>query len=416
MKRLILRLSYAASNQLTSEWQIIAADGNVLLSSPPIPLEELASALEAHLNQITHSLVIIPARDVLLTEVVVEEKQRRYLKKILPFLMEEVLLDNIANTHIVPLAPALTSVPLPVAVISKSLLQDYLHQLKDVGIIPDALSPELPPSPKGLSEWVLLVDRDTIWLRIGPYLSYSVPHALLPILLASLGEHLTASPPHVIRGLHTGFTNHSELLSAIKEACASAAPETVLEFTLVSSLFQVMTTSAPEDKINLLTGEFAPSKNRQRPLYSRMAVLLACSLVLAIGLNIAESSYYYYKSISFHQQSVALYQQLFPNDARIIDPRKQMESHLTETSNTTDSFLAVLQSAIDAWPIDQNLVQITKIAYTKADNILHMTVTSSTASPIHQLVEQLTTARLHAKVTELLQPDGKAIGQLEVER
>ena len=83
-------------------------------------------------------IVIVSSESVLLTSVDLPAKQQRHSKQLVPFLVEEQIIDPIEAMHLA--MPVLHSGDeIAVAAVKRKLLADWLEQLAAVNIAPDFL-------------------------------------------------------------------------------------------------------------------------------------------------------------------------------------------------------------------------------------------------------------------------------------
>lgn len=86
-----------------------------------------------------NSIVFVPAEDILLTSITLPKITANNLKKAIPFAIEEQLLEDINNVHIVS-GSIQTDGSLPVAVIAKQAMKCWLGLLKKYNIYPSVLT------------------------------------------------------------------------------------------------------------------------------------------------------------------------------------------------------------------------------------------------------------------------------------
>lgn len=85
------------------------------------------------------SFILVPAEDILLTTISLPKISAHRLKKAIPFAVEEQLIEDINNVHIVS-ASVHTNDCLPIAVIAKPVLENWLNLLKKYNIFPSILT------------------------------------------------------------------------------------------------------------------------------------------------------------------------------------------------------------------------------------------------------------------------------------
>src|SRR5262249_41322418 len=144
--------------------------------------------------------VLVPGTDVLLAEPEVPMKAGTKLQQVVPYALEEQLADDIDDLHFAIGKRAADSQRTPVAVIRRSLMEEWLTQLKSSGLEPESMYTESDLLPQNPGQAVALLEEDVVVVR--PPLGSPVT---LPV--EALGEALeiaqqgTASPELATTGI-----------------------------------------------------------------------------------------------------------------------------------------------------------------------------------------------------------------------
>ncbi|MDB4452996.1 type II secretion system protein GspL [bacterium] len=145
-------------------WSIVSASARI---------EDSGHALLADMAQTVSDneagrrcIVIVSSESVLLTSVELPAKQHRHSKQLVPFLVEEQIIDPIEAMHLA--MPVLHSGDeIAVAAVKRKLLADWLEQLAAVNIAPDFLLVDVFCVPAQANQWQLLFDEDRVLFRDG---------------------------------------------------------------------------------------------------------------------------------------------------------------------------------------------------------------------------------------------------------
>jgi general secretion pathway protein L len=259
--RLLLRL--ASDGGLTWRRQSSAARLPAASEAGPPPAFVLADSTEI--------VVLVPAEDVLLTEVKLSARNRAQLLQALPYAVEDQLLGAIEEQHFA--AAQGSGDTFGAAVVAKEKMRAWLQRLAAAGIQPDVLIPEslaLPAQASGAS--VLIEDAHAI-VRLAPWSAFACSLRELPQWLVQANTEGGVAPlaAHDFR----------------------AAPALVLPLPVASyrerqrdplALLAAGFTQAP---LNLLEGEFATGHRHARGArWWRIAAALAAVVVVLAVANL----------------------------------------------------------------------------------------------------------------------------------
>lgn len=138
------------------------------------------------------TILIAPTESLLLTKVMVPDAQRRHLGQVLPFIVEEQIIDPIEDMHLV--VPKLSlDENLAVGCVRKDRLEHWLALFKAVEIEPDRLIADALCVPRNNGDWQLLFDQQQVLLRQyggveGMSLAPKATRAVLEIMLNQASE------------------------------------------------------------------------------------------------------------------------------------------------------------------------------------------------------------------------------------
>ena len=119
------------------------------------------------------TLVLIPATEVLITEVRLPTRNRQRLIQAIPFSLENDLTEDIDQLHFA--AGNIDSENLtPVIVIAKQKLEHWLQKLDSVGIDPIGIYPDLLCLPLTQDSWSLYQDSQILHARTNTNSGFSV--------------------------------------------------------------------------------------------------------------------------------------------------------------------------------------------------------------------------------------------------
>ncbi|TCO38947.1 type II secretion system protein GspL [Dokdonella fugitiva] len=207
-------------------------------------------------------VVLVPAEEVLLTEVTLSARNRAQLMQALPFAVEEQLLAPVEELHFAAARPV--EGKLGVAVVARAVLRGWLERLDAAGVRADALVPEsLAVRAAGPQACVMLEEARAV-TRLAPWSAFACSLAELPGWLALAG------PRHALEVFD--FRAGAPLALPQHVQAYHARQHDPLAF-LAGGLAQL--------PLNLLDGEFAPNHRGARgQRWWRIAAALAAAVVV----------------------------------------------------------------------------------------------------------------------------------------
>lgn len=262
-------------------------------------------------------VVLVPAADLLLTQVAIPSSNRQRVRKALPYALEDLLAQDIEDLHFA-LGSRSDDGHWPVAVTARARMEYWLEQLREAGIHPDRVLPEplaLPFKPGGVS---LLFEDGRVLLRDQVCSAQALSVDALADVLALLAGRAEGAPP--LQVWH----------------CAGELPDMSENFAIdmqdgeqggLAVLAKGVTTIEPS--IDLLQGAYSRKEHYGqlwRPWRAAAALLLVSVLVGGVQQGLQ------YRSLKVESNALKadiakLYGEIFPG-GRLVDARVQMEQQL----------------------------------------------------------------------------------------
>ena len=267
-------------------------------------------------------VVLIPSRDVLLSQTSINAQNQKQLKQALPYALEDGLIQDLETQHIAWQVQAQSS-QVNVAVIAQARLREWraaclARQIRPYAILPDVFA--LPWTQAGVTLWQ---QGDSIWLRTGELSGYAATPSSLALMLYSLIDGRTEPLPLRL------YMEQEHTLA--DDARFVIEPETQAETLSLSSI-------QPCLGLNLLKG--LQDENRAQlkqhwqcwKLVASLAVITALLGLAFVGLDV----YRLRQDLAqLDTQNLQLYQELFPDspapDARELKSR--VDSDLMRVNN-----------------------------------------------------------------------------------
>jgi general secretion pathway protein L len=218
---------------------------------------------------------IVPSSDVLMTEVELPHKSGVRAQQVAPYALEEQLAADIETLHFAVGTRDAHTGRTPVAVVTRTLMGQWLALLNAEGLAPVVLCGEAALLPENPGHMVLMLDGDTLSVRRAGQTPLALPAAdMAAALEASLGPELAADNL-IVYATPQDWHRYSSEAEALRGRCASlkvqllnAGPLPLLAPQLAAGNF-----------INLLAGDFA-LKNQRGGEWRRWR--LAATLAVAV--------------------------------------------------------------------------------------------------------------------------------------
>jgi general secretion pathway protein L len=311
--------------------------------------------------------VLVPGTDVLLAEPEVPMKAGTKLQQIVPYALEEQLADDIDDLHFAIGKRATDSQRTPVAVIRRSLMDEWLTSLRSSGLEPESMYTESDLLPQNPGQSVALMEEDVVVVRppLGSPVTLPVEALGEALEIAQQGipvhdDAMTATAgatPELaatgIRGLvlYTGaaeWHQHSAKIEALRERFDGIKIQLLSQGPL--ALFaQQLPTATP---INLLQGPYTPTTARTVGWKSWRvaAILLAAVVGLHVAGKIAELTVLKANERKLDTSIGEQVRIALPGERSLLDARLRMERRLAALTSggTEGGFLFALDAVVKA--------------------------------------------------------------------
>jgi general secretion pathway protein L len=277
----------------------------------------------------------------------------------------------------------------PVAVVAQQTMQNWLGHLRDAGLEPDIMVPDVLALPLPENDWTVLHDGGDVLVRQGIYAGAAIdtPAAAdwFDLALAEQGD----TPPRLRLfdcqyGREDGLTLHN-----MDTVDALAQPDLPLQW-----LAQHFSST---HSINLIQGDYSPREQIGRLLRPWRP---AAALLLVLALLGAARMVTDVVSLSGTSERLAaainqVYLDTFPDARKVVDARVQMERKLAElgsgSARAGRGFLSLL--ALSSKPLQEiDSVELQHASYQDGRLSLALRINSL------QLLEQLKQALLRDKL------------------
>lgn len=376
-------LIYLHSTELQQVSFIVFENGQVEQSALRCHLSDIPSSAKE--NDVT---VIVPARDVVLTQATLPKLNHQRLMQALPFAVEEQLIDDLENLHFA-IGDTQTNGVVATAIVAKKKMAEWLALFAEASLKPAHLYSAVFTLPFIEKNWAISIEQDGCAIREGKYAGFAAELSNLP-LLTELAVKEAAEKPDTIQ-----IYNTLESLASIETASV------VLNQVLLSEqawLEKITTWIDSQPAINLLQGEYRAERksSETKKIWSFAAYLAVAWVGIAFFSNLISFFILHHESNRLDTAINVIYKKNFPDATSVVAPKERMKSKLTSlTESANKNYFLVLLAKIG-----NNLTKIPRVQLKNMDyrdNQLNLELTAAKFDDLDALAKLLTQQGLSVK-------------------
>lgn len=346
--------------------------------------------------------VLFSSEQVLLKTVEVPPKPTRQIMDAVPFLVEEVLADDVFDCFIA-IGQRVGDV-LSVAVVEESLISERLAQLNAHGLDPEfiGIDQDLFQEVQGQ-----LTVTDTLaflntWSDEKVAIRSDQLKEMLPIFLGQDAGELTIVD-------FTELETVEDLLKdslILSEECLSAS-----ETPFLAHLFN----QSRSQCINLRQGQYAfrSKSGAATARYKRLGLAAAFVFGLQMVLTAGQGFYLNQQATDLEQEAIALYQSVFPKDSNTRDMARRWRSRLSGSGATNQVGLGTLMEVVSQRLSGSGLT-LDNLNYNASRGDLVLQLSGRQSDQIMALAEGLMGAGFQAEIGTISQENAAVRGSLRI--
>ena len=357
--------------------------------------------------------VLVPASDVLLTDAEVPAKSGARIQQIVPFALEEQVAEDIDSLHFAVGRRVGESARIPVAVVSRALVDGWLGQLHAAGLTPECLYADSSLVPDNPGQAVLVLSADSVMLRAAGRQPVTLPLSALTEAL-----ELLRSPADTFGGhglvVYTGEAEWQQYGAAI-EAVRDQF-EGLSVHLLPDGPLGLFAQSLPgSTAINLLQGSYAPVSPLAGGLKAwRIAAAMLLGLLVLHGIGSATQLLLLKRAERRLDQSISeTFEQAMPGEHNTSNARRRMEARLSAVQGSTDSSgLLAMLSAVAQARAGATGTALQAVSY--RTGLLELQVTAPGAEALDHISQQLRSGGWQADLTSGTSSSGSYQGRIQM--
>jgi general secretion pathway protein L len=391
----------------------LAADGAGRILETP----RTGSLVEAaHHRTGRRICVLAPASDVLLTDAEVPAKSGIRYQQIVPFALEEQLAEDIESLHFAVGKRAGDATRVPVAVVSRALIDGWLNHLRDAGIAPECLYADSSLVPENPGQAVLVLSGDSVILRAADKPPVTLPLTALTEALELLRPAPALAAEFGGRGLvvyagEAEWQQYGATIEAVRSDFEGLSVQLLPDGPLGLFAQSLPGTAA----INLLQGTYAPASPLGGGFKAwRVAAALAVGLLVLHGIGSAAQLMMLKRTERRLDASIGeTFAQAMPGEHNSSNARRRMEARMASLQGSTDSAgLLAMLSAVAQARSGASDTAVQALSYRQG--MLELQVTAPGAAALDHISQQLRTGGWQADLTSGTSSSGAYQGRIQM--
>lgn len=295
-------------------------------------------------------VVLVPGADVRLSSAKVPAKQPAKILQALPYVLEDQVADDVEALHFA-IGPRQDDGSHPVVIVARARMDAWLAPFRAQALRPELLVPDTLAlsSTAGETHWSALAETDPsgsaqVLVRNGPWSAFScAAEDLIP--------YLTIADPEKAGTLRLFVTDGNRTDWSLFEWPVVLMPGHRTGLSALAAHLK------PEQSINLLQGNYAQSRDLDR-LWKpwRMAAVLAIIWIAVAVTRFSIDTGRLSRELDRQDAAnVARFQQLFPDQTRVVDLSTQLDQQLRAVASGGGAggplaLLEVLTQSLQASP------------------------------------------------------------------
>jgi len=397
-ENLFIRLNEVDSaEKIPVEWMLLDEASGVIRTRGEDPLDELA-AITTEMSWSGKTIVLVPGEHVLFTSASIPTRQKRKITRALPFMVEEQLANDVEETHLA-VGDRTSGGEISVAVVDREQMQSWLDTLLQAGFSAQVMVTDSLCVPITGENRNILIDADRALIRTDKNLAMAIDRTLVGTLL-SLQETDDGNEQSKLAVSFLIDPEEEEAISLEVTQWEAELNHPVSKELLDYSPFETLCRNYDSNVINLLQDEFKPveSVSDSTTSWKSVAWVAVGCFFLHILLLMGKGAYLSYEANRLHQDAIALYVDVYPDDRNFGDIRRRWQAHLKGSNVPTqqNDFLTVLAEA--AKSMDGLRLQVSNVNFSEQRGDLILQIRGTSSDRLVEFVQRLVKSGMEAEI------------------
>ena len=346
---------------------------------------------------------VVTGQDVLATSAIVPSRQYRQILQAVPFVIEESLAMDVEDCFFA-LGEREDSGEVSVAVVDNRLMEIWCSSIDEHGHDVRALVAEHSLVQNEVDA-TIVSDGERLHINGRGLGSATVRIDEAGIVLSDLSEDSIIDVWLQEEG--------NPALNLVLEELEAAGVE-VRRSSSTESPFEHLCRAYDGSSINLLQGAYkrVEKKTSNSNLWQSVAILTACAVLVHLAMLVGQGWYLQQQASGFHVQTMAIYEQAFPNDRNVRDIKRRWDSHLGKKDSSTNVFIPLF--AQSTRELSAGGLTLSSVNFNESRGDLVLQVIGNRSEDLVQYAQLLTSKGLDAEIGTITQEDGGVRGSVRI--
>lgn len=374
-------------DELTFRWYWLAGDLAQVNRQGIGSLSQLAEDLRALVQDKSRvqAWLLLPGEKIAMRRLNYSDKEKKYLRTLLPYQLEDVVVDNIDELHFA-LSPAENG-EVTLAFSKKKWIENIFAELQGIGIDVSRCfsAPALLPMAKhaeAIQAWSLGLFDDQLWVRVDKYDAFSVSEQQASFVLTLLEKQID-----IERTLHLElYAESPEGLERLRNLLS----EEKLAAVQLQEVRESWQLDYNGDSIDLCQGELAQKLPLDRwwRLWKTVAIVFAVGMGLYVAVSLLAIQQLQKQNSLLAQSIEAEARKVIPQ-GRLVNVERQVAALVQNGSAQTN--ITVIELFGFALPIIAEFpsLEIKGIAFSQENGELNINLQASSFSIFDQVASKI---------------------------
>jgi general secretion pathway protein L len=419
MKQSVIRVLWPQMQQAVSQWQCEYCTLSLFEDTQDIQILDLTAAFQlAAIGQLAADAevtVLLPGELSILNCVQLPARSQRQALQALPFVVEEQLADDIEKVHL-SVGARRSDGRWPVVVVDLAIMAAIMDICEQVDLRLKAIYVDAQILPVTESHLSILMHENRVLFHSSQAIAVFDHNSAASMIHFLLGDAL-------ISHVEIRFQKNNEdqaLLAQQLSTEFSALGNTHVAMNLVeNSVLAEIIFPAQTSAINLLQGRFTirqPSGNI--PWWKIAVALFLFFWIGQLGLQIGSGLYFNYRADILEKSAEEQYKKLFPDARHVSNPRKRLESRLSDSANSSgeNTFAKLFSGSIQALNSlpDHEGLTIEELRYESEQGELELELKARSIDQLDQYKQALGKLGFSASISSANDSDSGISGRMQI--